>query len=119
MSQVVDGLSNTIFLGERRVECSVHGLEGWSGSNGHGMGCTLIPINYDSCHPEGSGPPYDDPCQWLTNWTTELGFKSRHPGGAQMLLGDGAVRFFSETIDHWNYQRLGDKAAGTVVIVAD
>lgn len=31
------------------------------------------------------------------------------------LLGDGSVHFISESIDHWNYQRLGNKADGEVV----
>ena len=42
----------------------------------------------------------------------ELGFRSRHPGGAQFLFGDGAVHFLPEDIDYQNYQYLGAKADG-------
>ena len=55
-----------------------------------------------------------DGCKRYCNWNTELGFKSRHPGGAQFLFGDGSVHFLPETIDHWNYQYLGAKADGQV-----
>ena len=49
-------------------------------------------------------------CNKWCNWNTELAFKSRHPGGAQFLVGDGSVHFLPETIDHWIYQYLGGKA---------
>ena len=112
-ADVRDGLSNTIFMGEVRADCSNHVRLGWSNSNRWGM-FTQIPINYDSCYANlaqataagGTG------CNARCNWNTEVGFKSRHPGGANFQFGDGAVHFISETIEHWNYQHLGDKDDG-------
>ena len=46
---------------------------------------------------------------------TSMGFKSRHVGGAQFLLGDGTVRFISDNIDYETYQRLGGRADNRVV----
>ena len=103
---VEDGLSNTIFMGEVRAECSGHVRAGWSHSNKWGT-FTQVPINYDSCDLTRTNP---NPCRWYCTWNTEVGFKSRHPGGAHMVFGDGAVHFLSQTIDHWLYQYLGDKA---------
>ena len=40
------------------------------------------------------------------------GFGSTHPGGAQFALGDGSVRFCSETIDPTVYLQLGHRADG-------
>lgn len=40
---------------------------------------------------------------------------SYHPGGAQICLGDGSVRFISETIDRVTWRRMGDKADGQPV----
>lgn len=108
---VTDGLTNTIFVGEVRPECSEHAQNGWAASNnGNGYCTTLIPINYDSCDPNNA-----DPCRRPCNWNTEVGFKSSHTGGAQFLLGDGSVHFLSENIDHQIYQYLGAKNDGKVV----
>lgn len=108
---IVDGLSNTIFVGEVRPSCSEHAQNGWAGSNnGNGYCTTLIPINYDSCDPD-----HPDACHRPCNWNTEVGFKSSHVGGTQCLLGDGSVRFLSEKIDHQLYQYLGAKNDGQVI----
>jgi prepilin-type N-terminal cleavage/methylation domain-containing protein/prepilin-type processing-associated H-X9-DG protein len=111
MSDVPDGLSNTIFMGETRPQCSAHNRNSWAHSNnGQGLFGTLIPINYDSCDKINDGSGTD--CWRHCNWVTEFGFKSRHPGGAQFVLGDGSVRFVSETIDHFVYNRLGGRDDG-------
>jgi prepilin-type N-terminal cleavage/methylation domain-containing protein len=41
--------------------------------------------------------------------------RSRHPGGAMHALGDGAVRFISDTVNLTTYQALGSADAGDVV----
>jgi hypothetical protein len=41
-----------------------------------------------------------------------VSFGSQHPGGAQFLLGDGAVHFVSETIDFYVYQATATKDFG-------
>ncbi|MBL8850197.1 MAG: DUF1559 domain-containing protein [Planctomycetaceae bacterium] len=46
---------------------------------------------------------------------TPVGFSSRHPGGANFLFADGAVRFISERIETATYERLGAMADGEVV----
>jgi prepilin-type N-terminal cleavage/methylation domain-containing protein/prepilin-type processing-associated H-X9-DG protein len=43
------------------------------------------------------------------------GFSSEHPGGVNVALGDGSVRFLSETIDASVYQRLGNRADGELM----
>ena len=60
---------------------------------------TTIPIN-TRISDEGNGRDW-----WLTS-----GFKSDHPGGAHIALGDGSVQFFNETIDHRLYSNLGTRA---------
>jgi prepilin-type N-terminal cleavage/methylation domain-containing protein/prepilin-type processing-associated H-X9-DG protein len=110
MADCLDGLSNTIFVGEVRAECSGHVRGGWSASNRWGA-FTQIPINFDSCRTlavaqsEGKDPCYAD-----CTWNTEVGFKSLHPGGAAFVFGDGSVQFLQQNIDMKLYNLLGDKA---------
>ena len=106
---VTDGLSNTIFMGEIRSECSDHAQQGWAGTNTNFFS-TTAPINFNTC-PGSSGAGCNNP----TAWNTSMGFKSRHVGGAHILLGDGSSRFISENIDYMTYQKLGDRRDGQVV----
>jgi prepilin-type processing-associated H-X9-DG protein len=61
------------------------------------------PINYR--RPNG---------QFWDNWY-DMGFNSRHPGGAQFALADGSVRFISESIQLGMYRALSTIQAGEVV----
>ncbi len=109
MSDVDDGLSKTIFMGEVMGNCALPIHRGWAhASNTQGMISTIYPINYDTCQQDQSRGP----CHWWNNWSTEFGFKSAHPTGASFVMGDGSVHFISETIDHWTYQRLGGRNEG-------
>jgi prepilin-type N-terminal cleavage/methylation domain-containing protein len=107
IASIRDGLSNTIFYGETRPSCGAHHSRGWLRSNsGQGLSTTLVPINTDTCNNSSAG----DGCGRWCNWNYELGFRSRHPGGAMFVFGDGATHFLPDTIDHVTYQRLGAKA---------
>ena len=104
MRDIQDGLSNTIFMGEVRSDCTFHIMRGWAHSScTQGMISTIYPMNYDSCTQDQS----NGACRWWGNWSTEFAFKSRHPGGVQFCFGDGSVRFLSENMEHWSYQYLG------------
>ena len=106
--QITDGLSKTIFFGESRRDCSWHTNAGWfKTNNGQGMAVTLVPINFDSCDAEAT-----DGCHHPFSWSSEFGFKSRHHGGAHVLMGDSATRLFHEDIDYQVFQYLGAKADG-------
>ncbi len=106
---VTDGLSNTIFAGEIRPECS--SWPDWLGWIGYdNFIATSPPINFPSCQ-SGAADPCNDP----NNCNTSQGFKSCHPGGCSFVLGDGSVHFISETIDYETYQTLGDRRDGTPI----
>jgi prepilin-type N-terminal cleavage/methylation domain-containing protein/prepilin-type processing-associated H-X9-DG protein len=111
LRQITDGASKTIFMGEVRIGCSAHAAEGWAWSHsGNGLVNTIVPINFDSCLDQSG---HD--CQSWDNWSGALGFKSRHAGGAQFVMGDGSVHFLQDSIDMRTYNRLGGKADGEVV----
>ena len=117
-----DGPSNVIAAGEIRPQCGDHQRNGWFHFNSLWT-ATTAPINFPiKCHREdpgwnaGADPAQGrGPCNQFQNWQTSQGFKSRHTGGAQFLLGDGAVIFLSESIDYLTYQRLGDRRDGQQV----
>ncbi len=112
MASITDGTSNTIFMGEVRADCSGHVQVGWSHSNKWG-GYTQVPINFDSCRTLAQATALGlDACYSTCNWNSEVGFKSRHPGGAQFAIGDGSVQFIAETIDMQTYQYLGSRNDG-------
>ena len=109
-ADILDGLTNTIFFGEKRPNCTSVARLSWAHSNnGSGTISTVIPINYNSCGDIETWR-YRDGCKTSCNQNVEMGFKSNHPGGAMFLFGDGSVAFLGETIDHQSYQYLGAMA---------
>ena len=44
-----------------------------------------------------------------------ISFGSNHSGGANFCLGDGSVRFITESINITTYRRLGSRAGGEVI----
>ena len=110
---VSDGLSNTIFLGETIVDWSAHALNGWSHANCWGR-FTQVPINWDTRYASVAAATAAGKtgCEARCNWNTAEGFKSRHSGGAQFVMGDGSVQFMSNAINMVTYNALGSKNNG-------
>jgi prepilin-type N-terminal cleavage/methylation domain-containing protein len=101
-ADVTDGLSTTLLIGERVTRASSGWLYTWTGvvSGGENpivrvLGDTDVTPNRDLIH-------IDE-------------FASYHTGGAQFVLGDGAVRFISTSIDLDVYRNLASRASGDVV----
>ena len=112
---LTDGTSNTILMGEVRMECQSFSVWGWAWP-GSLWYATTAPINFPTCpNDPGFGGP--NPCfsNASDNWNATFGFKSAHTGGCFFVLGDGSVRFVSESINRLTYARLGDKSDGGVI----
>jgi prepilin-type N-terminal cleavage/methylation domain-containing protein/prepilin-type processing-associated H-X9-DG protein len=54
-------------------------------------------------------------CGFFTYLRACMPPSSRHPGGVNLLLGDGSVRFVKDTIDIGTWQALGTRAGGEVI----
>ncbi|WP_437205781.1 DUF1559 family PulG-like putative transporter [Planctomicrobium sp. SH664] len=106
LSEVTDGLSNTIIVGEKAFisPWSTNGLRQqgttWAGarSNANSADAGFVQVGGGgfvvlnaSCITTAEGAYLNADCRF--------GFSSEHTGGAQFLLGDGSVHFISDNID--------------------
>jgi prepilin-type processing-associated H-X9-DG protein len=101
VSDIRDGTSNTLLIGEDLPEFNLHCS--WPYSN-HAVGTVAIPMNTSNTGP--SYPPWD--------FTTVYSFRSRHTGGVQFALADGSVRFLPQSMDRAAYKAMGTYAGGEV-----
>ena len=98
LTEVTDGLSQTFAVGERRYRDPQKGAI-WVGKYGpESFGSTVW-----SC-------VHADPHR--INGSKQWAFSSDHPGGAQFVLCDGSVSFFSENLDVKVYQYMAQRDDG-------
>jgi prepilin-type N-terminal cleavage/methylation domain-containing protein len=102
-SQVTDGQSKTILLGETLPRESMH-IAAYTGH--FPVTATNIPIN--SFVPRENWPNFGH----LTNYGEAGGIKSRHPAGAYVAFADGRIDFLNESIDFLVLLALGSRASG-------
>jgi prepilin-type N-terminal cleavage/methylation domain-containing protein/prepilin-type processing-associated H-X9-DG protein len=117
IGEVVDGLSNTLLLGE-----SGHGPLG----DGQTDWFAAWSEQVQRVASLGINRPYLDhpPLQAVQNVPmsgpqSALGFGSWHPGGANFALGDGSVRFLRDSTDRRVLSNLATRAGGEVVSASD
>ena len=114
---ITDGTSHTIFVSET-TELPDDDL-GWMSGTRATLRNTGVIINQANAHRFSSyqaepQEPAEQPAGTDPKLTVG-GFSSFHPGGANFVLGDGAVRFLSETIEPTVYQQLGHRADGKLL----
>jgi prepilin-type processing-associated H-X9-DG protein len=100
LDDVVDGTSKTLLVGEDVPEHNVHSF--WIHSDCD-FSSTYAPLNFMPKPPEP-----------LNYWNV-MGFRSRHPGGANFAMADGSVTFVDETIDFTLYRDLSTRAGHETV----
>ncbi len=120
MAEILDGQSNTVFFGESRHDDlnfdtftfsvnwnSGSSIKGWSrwypsgGDTGLGniMGGSFAPINYQTPWAHGQPGAPTSAGAWYIHQDRRLSaFGSLHPGGANLGLADGSVRFVSTQV---------------------
>lgn len=121
-ASVTDGLSQTVFLGEHS---SILSNKTWVGVVPFGATCPKPPFPSD-CNSGGcmvgahSGPDSHDHPQVIIHapnnpfgHTDEM--YSEHVGGANILMGDGSVRFVSQFIDPFTWVALSTRNGSEVV----
>jgi prepilin-type N-terminal cleavage/methylation domain-containing protein len=101
-NEVTDGLSATFMAGETLPkDCTFMGVF----SQNFPLSGTIIPLNTFESAVD-------------TNWWRTCGYKSKHPGGANMIMGDASVRFVKQSISFYVWNVLGTRA-GSEIVSAD
>ncbi len=124
IKDATDGTSNTILLGERKFYDPVFDSSpvvddairdwGWvwfaaQGDNFLGTGVPInfvLPVTFDSLDGATQQLLFDDRIN---------SYGSMHPGGCQIALTDGSVRFLIQTISPITFRALGTRSGGEPV----
>ncbi|OWK39691.1 DUF1559 domain-containing protein [Fimbriiglobus ruber] len=120
ITDVTDGTTNTLMLGEILVspDTTVNDMRGrysnaWDGNNWFS---TAYPPNTtvsDVQSYQGVSIPFA-PVTTSTPGPSILSSRSRHTGGVNTALGDGSVRFVSNSVDPTAYLNAGTRAGGEI-----
>lgn len=132
LTDIKDGTSNTVMLGEIRLQrdgtaaegvgnvvCgSPHDLRGRYHNTYHGnatfttMRSPNTPVGDTSQYCAGTSKV---PCRACVSSNEEIHARSWHPGGVQVALADGSVRFVSDNIDQAVFQAIGTREGAEAV----
>ena len=126
---VTDGLSNTVVAGEKTAYLAdstwvgiIPGYRHFAYNAFASAGTGGIGVNYDyagAILASHSGPSLYESPQVIHPPNSPLGhtdeFYSLHPGGANVLMGDGSVRFLRQSVNLLAWQALSSRANGEVI----
>ncbi len=111
ITDVTDGTTNTVFVGEKQVHVSVLGSAGGDNEVWNNSGWDQDHVRFgeavpepDDKHPTSASPTF---------WSVRFG--GSHSGGFNAVMGDGSVRFIRYGIDATNWMRLCLVADGEVI----
>ena len=111
MTDVSDGLSNTVLAGDKQCHPTVLGTSGGDNEPWQNSGWDQDHVRFGEAVPE---PDSSHPTsQSATFWSVRFG--SSHSGGFNAAMGDGSVRFMRYGIDPANWMRLCLISDGEVI----
>jgi prepilin-type N-terminal cleavage/methylation domain-containing protein/prepilin-type processing-associated H-X9-DG protein len=113
MADITDGTSNTIMVGEM-LPLQAADSNFWQ-FNGSTAGVT-VPMNWQTLREPCTDGATFGSADWLCRFSyANKGFKSKHPGGANITFGDGSVKFIKSSISLPTYCALGSRGGGETV----
>jgi prepilin-type N-terminal cleavage/methylation domain-containing protein/prepilin-type processing-associated H-X9-DG protein len=104
LSDITDGTSNTVLMGEKSYTRATQGANWWdpnwwtTGMVGDGAYTALFPPNFFKSRAAALLVPNKFPTG--NNYTCTA--TSLHPGGVNVAMCDGSVRFLKDSINSWN-----------------
>ncbi len=122
-AEITDGTSNTIAVGERSHNLSyvtwvARSIDGWLGKTSAIEGGTdKFNPSPEECWTQILGPAgLEDGTRTINQATAHVeDYWSRHPGGANMLFGDGSVHFLKDSINAVAWRALATRSFGEVI----
>ncbi|MGL4555709.1 MAG: DUF1559 domain-containing protein [Gemmataceae bacterium] len=122
LTHITDGTSNSFMIGETTKWHANGAAFAWAyrtwvmsgidpGTSNPGLNLWHLP----AVHPTWQNPPYVPVPGRIRTWWAAAG--SLHTGGCHFAMGDGSVRFMSESTDATTLERLCTISAGEVVNV--
>jgi prepilin-type processing-associated H-X9-DG protein/prepilin-type N-terminal cleavage/methylation domain-containing protein len=123
IAAITDGTSNTIAVGERSHNLSyvtwvARSIDGWLGKTSLVEGGTdQFNPSPEECWTQIMGPVgLEDGLRTINNPEAHVeDYWSRHPGGANMLFGDGSVHFLKASINPIPWRALATRSFGEVI----
>ncbi len=103
LAEFTDGLSNTIIVGERRNDLGTISWIGYVPDVDEPAARIVGSADHAPNDPDGH---FED-------------FRSYHPGGINVVLGDGSTHFVTNNIDEIVFQGLSTRRGGEVVSISD
>ncbi|MEW4453502.1 DUF1559 domain-containing protein [Bremerella sp. JC817] len=118
---VTDGTTNTVMIGE--VPFGQNGTRNSSDDLIKYLGAVWIGVTTGGASSNvathqtlrGVTSSGAQSAEYKINGTNQYGFGSHHPGGAQFVLSDASVRFFTENMDGVSVNRIASKDDGQVI----
>jgi prepilin-type N-terminal cleavage/methylation domain-containing protein/prepilin-type processing-associated H-X9-DG protein len=127
-TDITDGTSNTILLGERygfdplwgalvrRPDNHLRAFSSWTGGPFFAWRTTLAPINYRLPESVRTSPPaLGSPAYFDLYYRRLFAYGSANEGGANLAFADGSVRFLATNTNLITLRELSTMASGQVV----
>jgi prepilin-type N-terminal cleavage/methylation domain-containing protein/prepilin-type processing-associated H-X9-DG protein len=108
MTQINDGTSNTLMLGDKCLDLCYLGQFQSDDNEGYTSGW-----DWDTVRPTSAGPPLQDARWCISNGQNRFG--SSHTGGINGAMADGSVRVITYAISSRTFRALGTRSGGEVL----